>query len=607
MAARPDELLAAAPGFGALLDAHTGGGVAGLLAACTDAASWRLVAEAVRLGAHALTDHPERLAPQLVGRLAGTTDPVAAAIAGQASAWRGAGWLCPAGGSLTPPGGPLLTTLPATRQSSQPVALTPDGRTVLAGDGDLVRLWDLATLAGSGVLEGHDSSVLALALAPDGRWAVTGSSDETVRLWDLERGQAWGVLEGHSDWVRAVAATADCRLAVSGADDRTVRVWDLEHRAPVGVLEGHTGWVKAVAISPDGRLALSGGDDETVRLWDLVELRQLAEYDADVPVGAVAFLPSSGRVLAAAGVDTLVLRDDDLSQMASLAGHTDWVRALAVSADEGTLVSGSDDGTVRVWDLAELAPTQVVQHGDWVKAVALAPDAGRVVSAARDGTVKVWRLDRAPWAAHWTARPAIGLLAVTPDGGRALTGGSSGGVRVWDLRTGTALAAFPDPGTVTALAVSGDGRRALAGLLGGARMIDLAHLAVLDGQVGPMPLPAPAQPTAAATPDGAVAVTIDSTGTLRVWRPADLEVASTLDGHLGRVTQLAIDPAGLRAAGAAGCTVRLWDLAGAGPRTLAEFVADQAVAAIALPGAGGLDLVAGDVGGALHRLRLVSP
>jgi hypothetical protein len=73
------------------------------------------------------------------------------------------------------------------------------------------------------------------------------------------------------------------------------------------------------------------------------------------------------------------------------------------------------------------------------------------------------------------------------------------------------------------------------------------------------------------------------------------------------VTQLAIDPAGRRAAGAAGCAVRLWDLAGAGPRTLAEFVADQAVAAIALPGTGGLDLVAGDVGGALHRLRLVSP
>jgi hypothetical protein len=138
-------------------------------------------------------------------------------------------------------------------------------------------------------------------------------------------------------------------------------------------------------------------------------------------------------------------------------------------------------------------------------------------------------------------------------------------------------------------------------------MIDLAHLAVLDGQVGPMPLPAPGQHTAAATPDGTVAVTIDGTGTLRVWRPADLEVASTLDGQLERAKLLAIDPAGRRAAGAAGCAVRLWDLTGARPRTMAEFVADQAVAAIALPGAGGLDLVAGDVGGALHRLRLVGP
>jgi len=97
-----------APGFDALLDAHTNGGVAGLLAACADAGAsdpgaargWRPVADAVRLGVHALTGHPERLAGQLAGRLAEVGGPVAATLVDQATAWRGAPWGTPWGDSL---------------------------------------------------------------------------------------------------------------------------------------------------------------------------------------------------------------------------------------------------------------------------------------------------------------------------------------------------------------------------------------------------------------------------------------------------------------------------------------------------------------------------
>jgi predicted NACHT family NTPase len=66
-----------------------------------------------------------------------------------------------------------------------------------------------------------------VAVAADGRTAVSGSSDQTVRVWDLASGTCRATLQGHTGWVRSVAVAADGRTAVSGSSDQTVRVWDL--------------------------------------------------------------------------------------------------------------------------------------------------------------------------------------------------------------------------------------------------------------------------------------------------------------------------------------------------------------------------------------------
>ena len=61
------------------------------------------------------------------------------------------------------------------------------------------------------------TGVMAVAVTPDGRRAVSGSDDRTLKVWDLEQGALLATLEGHGDWVRAVAVTPDGRRAVSGS------------------------------------------------------------------------------------------------------------------------------------------------------------------------------------------------------------------------------------------------------------------------------------------------------------------------------------------------------------------------------------------------------
>jgi WD40 repeat protein len=78
---------------------------------------------------------------------------------------------------------------------------------------------------------------------------------------------------------------------------------------------------------------------------------------------------------------------------ATLPGHTDFVNALALSADNKWLYSGSYDYTIKIWRLADNSNTATLSgHTDWVRALTLSADNQRLYSASADRTIKIWRV-----------------------------------------------------------------------------------------------------------------------------------------------------------------------------------------------------------------------
>ena len=78
-------------------------------------------------------------------------------------------------------------------------------------------------------LQGHTGCCTSVSLTPDGKWAVTGSGDNTARLWDLRDTSTIRsyLLQGHTNQVISVSLTPDGKWAVTGSDDNTARLWDL--------------------------------------------------------------------------------------------------------------------------------------------------------------------------------------------------------------------------------------------------------------------------------------------------------------------------------------------------------------------------------------------
>jgi cytochrome c len=287
-------------------------------------------------------------------------------------------------------------------------------------------------------MRGHGGPVRAVAVAPDGRTALSGSFDQSAILWDLDKGTALAVLRFHDGAVNAAAALPDGRFATGGEDGR-IAVWKAGEAAPVRVVEAHKGPIVALAAAPDGRIA-SASWDGAAKVMDLdggASPRILDGHQGNV--NGVAFGPE-GRIVTAGYDATLRIWPAGEGAPAVVTLPTP-LNAVAVAPD-GEIAVGGADGSLRILTPdgrpraeREIGPTPII-------ALALSPDGARVAAATIGGAVAV--VDRASGATAFSlVGPGLPVwsLAFRPDGAELLTGGSDRMVRRWDMRTGEHIGA----------------------------------------------------------------------------------------------------------------------------------------------------------------------
>jgi small GTP-binding protein len=200
-----------------------------------------------------------------------------------------------------------------------------------------------------------------------------------------------------------------------------------------------------------------------------------------------------------------------------LKGHTDIVWGVAVTPDGKTVVSGSGDTTLKVWDLETGKCRATFEgHTDVVWSVVVTPDGKTVISGSGDKTLKVWDLEtgkcRATFRDH--ARDVYGL-AVTPDGKTVVSGSWDKTLKVWDLETGKCRATFDGHANdINGVAVAPDSKTVVFGSDDNTLKVwDLETgkcRATFEGPTGPVP-------GVAVTPDGKTVVLCSTNNTLRVW------------------------------------------------------------------------------------------
>lgn len=356
------------------------------------------------------------------------------------------------------------------------VAFTPDGKTLIAAvrDGKL-RAYDVASgkvrELGRGV-----GPIEAVAVSPDGNTAVTGGGMGDVIAWPLHDGGAKKVLTERGRPVNGVTFDRDGSRVIIDRDGvaeiialdgvvtklgpesvirSAVASEDWSRRigkiAPnqVAVL-GETGMrVVAQTSNTIGFLALSPKGDLVVvqdseGVWTVPftggALTKLATYDSKL--AEVVWSPDGKQVALIGMLPDVPLVDLETRKVKELRGHTDAIYNAQFTRDGSMLLTAGDDGTARVWNVADGSSIALRGHDDDVYRARFSPDERMVATSSLDGSVRVWPIDRS--GARVLGEGAdIYDMEVTGDKAMVAT---KAGVARWDLATGRRETLFAKQG-----------------------------------------------------------------------------------------------------------------------------------------------------------------
>lgn len=241
----------------------------------------------------------------------------------------------------------------------------------------------------------HNCLVNCLAISSDNKYLVSGSENGFINVWHPETLNHLHTFRAHKKAVTGLAICRETNFLYSSSKDLLVKSWNLNEMGYMETLFGHQAEVTSIDILNENRVLTAGGTDRTLRVWKIQEESHLI-FNGDK-------------------------------------GSLEVVRKL----DEGSFISGGDDGSLCLWGFNKKKPLFVVDnaHGfdpsngqpNWISALSVLPNSDLIASGSCDNCIRLWKWtqNKRPMITSLTSIPVSGFvndLQFTFDGNYLVAG-----------------------------------------------------------------------------------------------------------------------------------------------------------------------------------------
>lgn len=322
----------------------------------------------------------------------------------------------PSGGSTTP--NVQWQPVPADLNAIYATALSPWGRFAAVGRANRITVYDVLTGEETAKLvdanlagiqydgkpmypdgAAHRDFVHSLAFSADGTLLASGGY-RVVKLWkrteNVQKLQAALPAD-----VSGMVISTDGKTAALPQADHSIVLVNLADGKPLRTLAGHTAAVMGLAFNADGSRLVTGSHDKSIRVWNTADGALVGRVDSPAPVNDLALTADASQIVTADADNVLRLWATPAgipAEGASAAppvrefkGHEKPVTSVAIVIPGALVASGSEDGTVRLWQLADATQTQSMAQGAPVTAVVARPDGQLIASVGANNVVRLWQ------------------------------------------------------------------------------------------------------------------------------------------------------------------------------------------------------------------------